>query len=93
MKRSDLIRSLKVQFKCMRTEDASAILDTILKSMMQAISNGDKIELRGFGTFQPRLRASKDGYNPSTGKIIHLKPNTTILFKPSHELTKEMNEQ
>ncbi|MCQ2575069.1 MAG: integration host factor subunit beta [Alphaproteobacteria bacterium] len=92
MKRSDLIRSLKVQFKSMRTEDAAAILDTVLGSMMQAIANGDKIELRGFGTFQPRLRASKEGYNPSTGKTVYLKPNTTILFKPSHELTKEMNE-
>ena len=92
MKRSDIIRSIQVQFKHMRVSDATMILDAIADHMIESISNGDRIEIRGFGTFQPRLRATKIGYNPCTGELMHLDANTTILFKPSRELTKKMNE-
>ena len=92
MKRSDIVRSIQVQFKHMRASDAAAILDTVSDQMIEAVSAGDRIEVRGFGTFQPRARATKIGYNPCTGKPMHLEANTTILFKPSRELTKRMNE-
>ena len=91
MKRSDIIRTIQVHFKRMRLNDAAAVVDTIVESMIDAIANGDRIEIRGFGTFQPRPRATKIGYNPVTGQPMHLPANTTILFKPSRELTKKMN--
>ena len=93
MKRSDVIRTLQVQFKNMRTKDAMAILDTVTDEMIDAIARGDRIEIRGFGTFQSRTRATKNGYNPSTGEMIFLPAGKTILFNPSRELTKQMNEQ
>ena len=91
MKRSDVIRSIQVRFKHMRTTDAAAILDTVADTMIDAVASGDRIEIRGFGTFQPRLRAAKMGYNPSTGQPQAIAANTTVLFKPSRELTKKMN--
>lgn len=91
MKRSDIIRTIQVQFKRMRPGDAAAVLDVVADSMIDSIANGDRIEIRGFGTFQPRPRATKIGYNPVTGQPMHLPANTTILFKPSRELTKRMN--
>ena len=91
MKRSDVIRSIQVRFKHMRASDAAAMLDTVADSMIDAVANGDRIEIRGFGTFQPRLRAAKMGYNPSTGQPQAIAANTTVLFKPSRELTKKMN--
>ena len=91
MKRSDIIRTIQVQFRHMRSTDAAAVLDTVVDSMIDAIARGDRIEIRGFGTFQPRPRATKVGYNPVTGQPMHLPANTTILFKPSRELTKKMN--
>ena len=91
MKRSDIIRTIKVQFRRMRLRDAAAVLDTVSDSMIDAIANGDRIEIRGFGTIQPRPRAAKVGYNPVTGLPMELDANTTILFKPSRELTKKMN--
>ena len=91
MKRSDVVRSIKVQFKHMRTSDASAMLDCALEEMKTAVANGDRIEIRGFGTFQPRERATKMGFNPSTGEKMYLSASRTILFKPSRELTKKMN--
>lgn len=92
MKRSDVIRTIQVQFKNMRSSDAMAMVDTVVDTMKDAVANGDRIEIRGFGTFQQRVRATKTGYNPSTGKTMVLPANKTILFKPSRELTKNMNE-
>lgn len=91
MKRSDVVRSIKVQFNRMRTSDAMAMLDCVVDEMKSAVANDDRIEIRGFGTFQSRKRATKIGFNPSTGEKIHLNANKTILFKPSRELTKKMN--
>ena len=93
MKRSDIVRTIQVQFKHMRTTDAAAILDTVADHMIESVANGNRIEVRGFGTFQPRSRATKIGYNPCTGKPMPLPASTTILFKPSRELTKQMNEK
>ena len=91
MKRSDLVRTIQVQFKNMRNSDAMAMLDTVMDDMKKAVAQNDRIELRGFGSFQSRKRATKNAYNPSTGKTMFLAPGKTILFKPSRELTKKMN--
>ena len=91
MKRSDVIRTIQVQFKHMRVSDAAAMLDTVTNSMIDAIAHGNRIEIRGFGTFQPRVHAPKMGYNPSTGRPQAIAANTTVLLKPSRELTKQMN--
>lgn len=91
MKRSDMIRTIQVQFRRMRLRDAAAVLDTVSETMIDSVARGDRIEIRGFGSFQPRPRATKVGYNPVTGQPMHLPANTTILFKPSRELTKKMN--
>jgi nucleoid DNA-binding protein len=76
----------------MRPADAAAILDTVAETVINSVVAGDRIETRGFGTFQPRVRATKIGYNPCTGKPMHLDAGRTILFKPSRELTKKMND-
>lgn len=91
MKRSDIIRTIQVHFKNMRQSDAAAILDAVSDCMQEAIANKNRIEIRGFGTFQTRGRAKRIGYNPTTGQPIELPANTTVLFKPSHELIKRMN--
>ena len=91
MKRSDIIRSIQVKFNNMRASDAAAVVDAISNHMVESVANGNRIEVRGFGTFQPRRRATKIGYNPSTGQPMPLPASTTILFKPSRELTKKMN--
>jgi len=91
MKRSDVIRTIQYQFKHMRSSDAMAMLDCVVDEMKKSIANDDRIEIRGFGTFKSRKRATKNGYNPSTGETMLLAANKTILFKPSRELTKKMN--
>ncbi|MCQ2562646.1 MAG: HU family DNA-binding protein [Alphaproteobacteria bacterium] len=91
MKRSDLIRSIKVQFDSMRTEEATIFFDNVINNIKNAIKYGNKIEIRGFGTIQSRHRATKELYNPIQKKYMIAPANTTILFKPSKELTNKMN--
>ena len=91
MKRSDIIRTIQVQFKNMRTADAMAMVDAVNEEIINSVVNDNRIEIRGFGTFQSRKRATRNGYNPSTGEMIHMDANRTVLFKPSRELTKKMN--
>ena len=91
MKRSDVVRSIQVQFKHMRATDAAAMVDAVTNHIINSVANGNRIEIRGFGTFQPRNRAPKVGYNPCTGQPMQLDAGKTILFKPSRELTKKMN--
>lgn len=91
MKRSDIIRTLQVQFKNMRANDAMAMLNCVMDNVKTAVARDDRIEIRGFGTFQSRKRATKNGYNPSTGEMMYLEAGKTILYKPSRELTKKMN--
>lgn len=91
MKRSDIIRTLQVQFKRMRVNDAMAMVNCVMNTVQDAVAHDNRIEIRGFGTFQSRKRATKNAYNPSTGQMIHLDANRTILFKPSRELIKKMN--
>ena len=91
MKRSDIIRTLQVQFKNMRTSDATIVLDTVMDEMIATIASGGRIEIRGFGSFQMRKHSTKNGYNPTTGETMIVPAGKTVLFKPSRELTKKMN--
>ena len=92
MKRSDLVRSVQVKFNRMREEDADRIIGALCEDVTSAIARGDRIEIRGFGRFMPRPRATKEAYNPRTGAPMHLAAGRTILFRPSNELTKKMNQ-
>ncbi|MCL1902341.1 MAG: integration host factor subunit beta [Alphaproteobacteria bacterium] len=91
MKRSDLVRSVQVKFGRMRESDAGVILDGLIEELTASVARGDRIEIRGFGRFLPRVRAGKTGVNPRTGKSMKIDAGKTILFRPSVELIKKMN--
>ena len=67
------------------------LIDVFATAITNVLVSGNDVNIRGFGTFQPRRRAPKIGYNPSTGQPQAIAANTTVLFKPSRELTKKMN--
>jgi DNA-binding protein HU-beta len=58
-------------------KDADAILTATLESIMTAVAKGEKVTLVGFGTFEPRQRAAREGRNPQTGKAIQI-PATVV---------------
>lgn len=90
MKRADLVRSLAVQFNKMTSQDAAAIIDSVFDRLQQAVADGDRVELRGFGVFQPRVHMTKIGFNPKTGQRIAIPAGKTVKFRPGKELIKEI---
>ena len=71
--------------------DADAILTAILSGIAGALNRGDKIELRGFGTFTTRQRGARVGRNPRTGAQVDVPAKRVPHFKPAKELLKIIN--
>ena len=78
--KSELIESVSKKHNTTKTM-ASVIVNSILDSIMQALKKGDRVEIRGFGTFELRKYDSYEGRNPQTGEIIHVKPKKLPFFK------------
>ena len=66
--------------------DAMIIVESILSSMVRAIDRGDKVEIRGFGSFRTRQRQARIGRNPKTGARVEVPAKRIPFFKPSKEL-------
>lgn len=67
------------------------IVDTVFKSIINALHRGDKIELRGFGSFRIRHRDGRRGRNPKTGAGVMVPPKQVPHFKPGKELRERIN--
>jgi integration host factor subunit beta len=66
-------------------------VDTVFKSIINALHRGDKIELRGFGSFRIRQRESRKGRNPKTGERVDVPAKKVPYFKPGKELKELIN--
>lgn len=85
MTKKDL--ALKVAEKTeMRNKEVKNILDTALKIMMEALVNGEKIELRNFGVFRVKTRGPRIGRNPRTGEKVNIPERRVIQFVPGRLL-------
>ena len=72
--------------------DGEIIVDTLFESVIGALKSGDKIEIRGFGSFRTRQRKARVGRNPKTGDRVEVPPKKIPFFKPSKELKDLVNE-
>jgi integration host factor subunit beta len=71
--------------------DGEVIVETIFGSVIGALQGGDKIEIRGFGSFRIRQRNSRIGRNPKTGERVEVPAKRVPYFKPSKELRDLVN--
>jgi integration host factor subunit beta len=71
--------------------DGEIIVDTLFESVIGALRSGDKIEIRGFGSFRTRQRNSRVGRNPKTGARVEVPAKRVPYFKPSKELRDSVN--
>jgi integration host factor subunit beta len=85
MTRADLIeevcRAIGVPLK-----ESDIVVCAIFDSIVRALRSGDKVELRGFGSFHTRLRPGRIGRNPKNGARVEVPPKRVPFFKPSKEL-------
>lgn len=71
--------------------DGEVIVDTLFESVIGALKTGDKIEIRGFGSFRTRQRNARTGRNPKTGEKVDVPAKRVPYFKPSKELRDMVN--
>jgi integration host factor subunit beta len=71
--------------------DGEIIVDVLFDSVIGALKSGDKIEIRGFGSFRTRQRNSRIGRNPKTGAKVDVPAKKVPFFKPSKELRDLIN--
>ena len=85
MTKADIIRVLADQVGLTRRE-AAAVLSVVLDGVVEAIREGEKVELRGFGSFRTRKRQARSGRNPRTGAQVNVPPKVVPYFKPGKQL-------
>jgi integration host factor subunit beta len=76
----------------MTRKDSETIVETIFDSIVNSLHKGDKIEIRGFGSFRTRQRQPRVGRNPKTGSRVEVPSKRIPFFKPSKELRDLVNQ-
>ena len=72
-------------------KDAELALNAFTMSVEEALVAGDKVQLVGFGTFETRVRAEREGRNPRTKEVIKIPASIAPVFKPGKELKERVN--
>ena len=90
MNKSELIEALAQEINIPHRE-AAAITNTIIDTMTEALSKGESIEIRGFGSFVIKKYDSYEGRNPKTGKKIKVKPKKLPFLKVGKDLREQVN--
>lgn len=72
-------------------KDAVVVVQTVLDSIVESLQEGDKVELRGFGSFKIRTRGPRKGRNPKTGDSVDVPMKKIPYFKPGKELKEIIN--
>src|ERR1700746_3269980 len=90
MTKADLIEEV-ARITDVTRRDREVIVETIFDSIVHSLRAGDKIEIRGFGSFRTRQRNSRVGRNPKTGDRVDVPAKKIPFFKPSKELKDLIN--
>jgi integration host factor subunit beta len=89
MTKADLVEMVAESSDLPRKQ-ADEVVQVILDSIIAALSRGEKVELRGFGSFRIRRRGERNGRNPKTGDRVHVPPKRIPYFKPGKHLREEL---
>ena len=92
MNKSDLIQKLssEADFPLRKTEE---VVDLVFRKMSDALAEGDRVEIRGFGSFKVKEYEGYVGRNPKTLEAVEVKPKKLPFFKCGRELKRRLNSQ
>lgn len=91
MTKSELIERITARQSQLSSRDVELAVKTIIEQMAQTLSSGERIEIRGFGSFSLHYRAPRVGRNPKTGESVGLAGKFVPHFKPGKELRERVN--
>ena len=86
MTKSGLIEEVAERTPHISKKDTEIVVNTIFESMARALQSGERIEIRGFGSFQVKVREAREGRNPKTGEEVKIPAKRTPFFKVGKEL-------
>jgi integration host factor subunit beta len=93
MTRSDLVEELAARFAQLTHRDAESAVKTILDAMSDALVRGNRIEIRGFGSFSVSRRPPRIGRNPRSGESVAVPEKRVPHFKPGKALREAVDER
>ena len=93
MTKSDLIEQLAASRMHMPAKDVEAAIKEILEQMASTLQNGDRIEIRGFGSFSLHYRAPRVGRNPKTGEEIPITARRVVTFRAGQKFRQRVEQE
>jgi len=91
MTKSELIEQLSVNAVALNKKEAELVVNTIFDSIGNALIEGDRVEIRGFGSFTIRERDAREARNPKSGEVVRIPNKKTPFFKTGKELRARVN--
>lgn len=91
MTKSELIEALSRRQPQFMSRDIESAVKTILESMTQSLANGERIEIRGFGSFSLHYRPPRVGRNPKSGEAVSLPAKHVPYFKPGKQMRERVD--
>lgn len=91
MNKSDLINHLENKLKHLGHREIEIMVNTIFDKMTGTLAEGNRIEIRGFGSFEVRKREPRQGRNPKTGASVYVQTRKVPFFKVGKELKERVN--
>ena len=91
MTKADLIEKITLMTAFTKKESAE-IVERVFDVVKATLEAGENIKIAGFGNFEVKEKAARNGRNPQTGEIIEITPRRVLTFKPSRVLKKSINE-
>ena len=92
MIKSELIAILAEENPHLYQRDVERVVSTVFDTITEALAEGDRVELRGFGAFSIKERESRTGRNPRTGEAVHVPKKHVPFFKTGKELRERLND-
>lgn len=92
MTKGELIERLSEVGGSLSRHKAESVVNVIFDSMLQALQNGDKVEIRGLGSFTIRERKARMARNPKTGAVVGISARKTPFFKTGKDLRERVND-
>ena len=90
MTKSDLVKILSKHQRYLAPKDVEVAVNSLINMLSNSLSSGERIEIRGFGSFNLRYHPSRIGRNPRTGESVNISAKYVPHFKPGKELRKRV---
>ncbi|MEA3545807.1 MAG: integration host factor subunit beta [Thermodesulfobacteriota bacterium] len=92
MTKSELIEQLSEEHGILNKRDAETVINLIFGGIENALAQGDRVEIRGFGSFSVRERDAREARNPKSGELVNISSRKIPFFKTGKELRERVDD-